>query len=84
MSDFLFMSIVMPALTVTISKIAAVKIVHDHDLHLSNGVKSRYINRKPIYDSLCYGNCHACHLKLFAAKICMTLTMTFRMGQGQM
>ena len=41
MSDFLFMPIVMPALTVIISKIAAVKIVHDLDLDLSNGSWSK-------------------------------------------
>ena len=41
MSDFLFMPIVMPALTVTIFKITTVKIVHDHDLDLSNGSRSK-------------------------------------------
>ena len=51
-------------------------------------VKCKYTNRKSTGDFLCIGNNNICpsshRLRDIRSKFCMTLTLTFRMGQGQM
>ena len=51
-------------------------------------VKSKYANRKPICDFylMAIAQCSRCVtiLEILAVERCMTLTLTFKMGQSQM
>ena len=64
------MATIMLALSVTISKITTVKIMHIHDVDLWVEVKYKYIDRKPTNDSLFVGNCNDCHIGHHFQAIC--------------
>ena len=82
------MTIIMLALSDTISKIFAIKIVHDHDLDQCNRSRSNTtILIKSPNTTLYFMAMFAISViisNLLAAKMCMTLTMAFRMIQGQL
>ena len=84
------MAVVMLAIPVTISDIFAIKIVHEHDLDLWNGSRlNADILIKRSYMTLYLMEIVMCSKlitisQLFAVKMCMTLTMTFKTGQDQM
>ena len=83
------MAIVMLALSVIISKMFAVKILHDHDLHAWNESRSNpYMLIENSYiisylTSIVMIAISVTISKLFAVKMCMTLSMTFRLYQIQ-
>ena len=61
--------------------------VHDLDLDLEWAkVKCKYVNRKPIYDlhvmAIVIFTLSVTIFKIFIVGMCVTLTLTFRMGQG--
>ena len=79
------MATVMLALSVTISKIFAVEIVHDHDLDLWNGSNSnttcyapleglpmmmKHINQKPIPSFPFDWNCNVCYIGHISKLVC--------------
>ena len=76
-------------LSITIYEIFTAKICMTLTLTFTMAmVKCKYTNRKPISNFQCIGysnNCSICHrLRDIRIKFCITLTLSFRMGQGQM
>ena len=80
------MALVILTLSANTSTIFSVKIAHDYDRDIMEWVqvKCKYINESP-YTTPSDDNCNICrmghHSKRFAVKMCMTLTVIFKMGQ---
>ena len=86
MSDFLFDG---NACSVIVSTIFAVKIVRDHDSDLWNDSMSNIVIESPymtlrVMAIIVMFAISITISKLFAVKMYMTWTISFRMGKGQM